>query len=204
MNDKKYLIVGLGNAEQQYAGTRHNYGFEVVFALAKVLKATFVTQRLAYRAEATYKGRTLILLMPTTLMNLSGKAVKYWLAKENVPPDHCMIICDDLDLPIGTFKIKPKGSGGSHNGLNNIIEHIGTTQFPRLRCGIDKEFAAGYQIEYVLSRFSSEELKLVEPCIARAVEAVKSFVTAGLEITMNIYNTRPQPPDSTMPTTDNT
>lgn len=189
MNDKKYLIAGLGNAEQQYAGTRHNYGFEVVYALAHHLQTTFTTERLAYRATAAYKGRSLVLLMPTTLMNLSGKAVKYWLTKEDVTPDHCLIICDDLDLPLGTFKIKPKGSGGSHNGLNNIIECLGTPLFPRLRCGIGKEFAPGYQIQYVLSRFTSDELKIVEPCVARAVNAVMSFVTAGIEITMNIYNT---------------
>lgn len=194
MNDKKYLIVGLGNAEQQYAGTRHNYGFEVVNAVAVSLGTTFSSNRLAYRATATYKGRTLVLLMPTTLMNLSGKAVKYWLKAEDVTPDHCLVICDDLDLPIGTFKIKPKGSGGSHNGLNNIIELIGTTDFPRLRCGIGKDFAKGYQVDYVLGRFSSDELTTIEPCIAKAVEAVKSFVTAGLDTTMNLYNTHSQSP----------
>lgn len=188
MNDKKYLIVGLGNAEQQYAGTRHNYGFEVVNAIAANLKATFSVDRLAYVARATYKGRTLVLVMPTTYMNLSGKAVKYWLNAEEIAPDHCMVICDDLDLPLGSFKIKPKGGGGSHNGLNNIIEQLGHSNFPRLRCGIGKDFAMGYQVDYVLGRFSSEELKLVDPCIQRAVEAVKSFATAGLQHTMNQFN----------------
>ena len=197
MNDKKYLIVGLGNAEQQYAGTRHNYGFEVVNAVATNLKATFSVDRLAYVARATYKGRTLVLVMPTTYMNLSGKAVKYWLNAEEIAPDHCMVICDDLDLPLGSFKIKPKGGGGSHNGLYNIIEQLGHSNFPRLRCGIGKDFAMGYQVDYVLGRFSSEELKLVDPCIERAVEAVKSFVTAGLQHTMNQFNT-------TNPTTDTT
>ena len=197
MNDKKYLIVGLGNAEQQYAGTRHNYGFEVVNAVATNLKATFSVDRLAYVARATYKGRTLVLVMPTTYMNLSGKAVKYWLNAGEIAPDHCMVICDDRDLPLGSFKIKPKGGGGSHNGLNNIIEQLGHSNFPRLRCGIGKDFAMGYQVDYVLGRFSSEELKLVDPCIERAVEAVKSFVTAGLQHTMNQFNT-------TNPTTDTT
>ena len=183
MNDKKYLIVGLGNAEQQYAGTRHNYGFEVVNAVAQNLGATFKVDRLAYVARATYKGRTLVLVMPTTYMNLSGKAV------------------DDLDLPVGSFKIKPKGGGGSHNGLNNIIEMLGHSNFPRLRCGIGKDFAQGYQVDYVLGRFSSEELKLVEPCIQRAAEAVKSFATAGLQLTMNKFNNpAPAPePDKTTP-----
>ncbi|MCR4737632.1 MAG: aminoacyl-tRNA hydrolase [Bacteroidales bacterium] len=189
MNDKKFLIVGLGNAEQQYAGTRHNYGFEVVNALAQALKAEFKTDRLAYVARATYKGRTLVMILPTTYMNLSGKAVKYWLTAEDVAPDHCMVVCDDLDLPVGTFKIKPKGGGGSHNGLLNIIEQLGHSNFPRLRCGIGKDFAQGYQVDYVLGRFSSEELKRIEPCISNAVEAIKSFATAGLQRTMNQFNT---------------
>lgn len=189
MNDKKYLIVGLGNAEQQYAGTRHNYGFEVANSLANTLKAEFKTDRHAYVARATYKGRTLVIIMPTTYMNLSGKAVKYWLTAEDIAPDHCMVVCDDLDLPVGTFKIKPKGGGGSHNGLLNIIEQLGHANFPRLRMGIGKDFAQGYQIDYVLGRFSSEELKQVEPCIERAVRALLSFPTAGLQRTMNQFNT---------------
>ena len=189
MNDKKYLIVGLGNAEQQYAGTRHNYGFEVVNALAEALRAEFKTDRLAYVARANYKGRTLVMILPTTYMNLSGKAVKYWLTAEDIAPDHCMVVCDDLDLPVGTFKIKPKGGGGSHNGLLNIIEQLGHSNFPRLRCGIGKDFAQGYQVDYVLGRFSSEELKRIEPCINQAVEAIRSFATAGLQRTMNQYNT---------------
>ncbi|MBQ6071195.1 MAG: aminoacyl-tRNA hydrolase [Bacteroidales bacterium] len=189
MNDKKYLIVGLGNAEQQYAGTRHNYGFEVVNALAQALRAEFKTDRLAYVARANYKGRTLVMILPTTYMNLSGKAVKYWLTAEDIAPDHCMVVCDDLDLPVGTFKIKPKGGGGSHNGLLNIIEQLGHSNFPRLRCGIGKDFAQGYQVDYVLGRFSSEELKRIEPCINQAVEAIRSFATAGLQRTMNQYNT---------------
>lgn len=189
MNEKKYMIVGLGNAERQYAGTRHNYGFEVVNAVAVDLKARFEVSKLAYRAQAVYKGRTLVLVMPTTLMNLSGKAVKYWLRAEGLPPDRCMVVCDDLDLPVGTFRIRPKGGPGSHNGLIDIIESIGTQDFPRMRCGIGKDFARGYQSDYVLGRFSSEELKMVEPCIKLAVEAVKSYVTAGIEITMNRFNT---------------
>ncbi len=193
MNDKKYLIVGLGNAEQKYAGTRHNYGFEVVNALAKKLGAEFKVDKLAYVARAMYKGRTLVMLMPTTYMNLSGKAVKYWLTAEDAPADHCMVVCDDLDLPVGNFKIKPKGGGGSHNGLNNIIEMLGHANFPRLRCGIGKNFAQGYQVDYVLGRFDSEELKLVEPCIEKAAEACLSFATAGLQRTMNQFNTQNDP-----------
>lgn len=189
MNDKKYLIVGLGNAEQQYAGTRHNYGFEVVNAVAKSLNAEFKSDRLAYVARGTYKGRTLVMIMPTTYMNLSGKAVKYWLTAEDISPDHCIVACDDLDLPVGSFKIKPKGGGGSHNGLNNIIELLGHSNFPRIRCGIGKDFAQGYQVDYVLGRFTSEEMELVTSCIDKAAEAIISFATAGIERTMNQYNT---------------
>lgn len=190
MNDKKYLIVGLGNAEQQYAGTRHNYGFEVVNAVAKSIGAEFKSDRHAYVARANYKGRTLVLVMPTTYMNLSGKAVKYWLQAEEIEPDHSMVICDDIDLPIGSFKIKPKGGGGSHNGLLNIIDSLGHSNFPRMRCGIGKDYSQGYQVDYVLGRFSSEEMKKVEPCIERAQQAILSFVTAGLQRTMNQYNTQ--------------
>ncbi len=191
MNDKKYLIVGLGNAEQKYAGTRHNYGFEVVNAVAKKLGAEFKTDRLAYVARATYKGRTLVLVMPTTYMNLSGKAVKYWLNAEEIDADHCLVICDDMDVPVGTFKIKPKGGGGSHNGLLDIIDQLGHGNFARMRCGIGKDFPQGYQIDFVLGRFSSEEMALIEPCIEKAAEAVVSFATAGLQRTMNQFNTVP-------------
>ena len=170
-NEKRYLIVGLGNAEQQYAGTRHNYGFEVANAVAAEFKTTFKSDRLAYVARATFKGRELVILMPTTYMNLSGKAVKYWLAEENVAVDHCLVIYDDIDLPLGIFKMKPKGGGGTHNGIG-------------------KDYAQGYQVDYVLGRFSTEELKLVEPCIKRAVSAVKSFVTVGMQMTMNQFNTK--------------
>jgi len=196
MNEKKYLIVGLGNAEQQYAGTRHNYGFEVVNALANKLGATFKNDRLAYMAKGTFKGRQLVMIMPTTYMNLSGKAVKHWLNAEDIAPDHCLVVCDDLDLPVGTIKIKPKGGGGSHNGLNNIIELLGHSNFPRLRCGIGKDFARGYQVDYVLGRFSSEELKLIEPCIERATEAIKLFATDGLERAMLYCNTKTDNPEN--------
>ena len=189
-NEKKYLIVGLGNAEQQYAGTRHNYGFEVANAVAKTFKAEFKSDRLAYVARASFKGREMVIIMPTTYMNLSGKAVKYWLTEENVAIDHCLVIYDDIDLPLGIFKLKPKGGGGTHNGIGNIIETLERTDIPRMRCGIGKDYAQGYQVDYVLGRFSSEELKLVEPCIERAVSAVKSFVTVGMQLTMNQFNTK--------------
>ncbi len=189
-NEKRYLIVGLGNAEQQYAGTRHNYGFEVANAVAKEFNTTFTIDRLAYVARAKYKGRELVIIMPTTYMNLSGKAVKYWLAEENISVDHCLVIYDDIDLPLGIFKLKPKGGGGTHNGIGNIIETLGRTDIPRMRCGIGKDYAQGYQVDYVLGRFSTEELKLVDACLKRTVSAVKSFVTVGMQLTMNQFNTK--------------
>ena len=193
----KYLIACLGNIGAEYDNTRHNIGFKIADRLAKDLEGSFTTGRLAQTAELRFKGKTLLVIKPTTYMNLSGKAVKYWLNAEEIAPDHCMVICDDLDLPLGSFKIKPKGGGGSHNGLNNIIEQLGHSNFPRLRCGIGKDFAMGYQVDYVLGRFSSEELKLVDPCIQRAVEAVKSFATAGLQHTMNQFNNTNPVPDTT-------
>ena len=189
-NEKRYLIVGLGNAEQQYAGTRHNYGFEVANAVAKAFNVNFTIDRLAYVARANFKGRELVIIMPTTYMNLSGKAVKYWLTEENVSVDHCLVIYDDIDLPLGIFKLKPKGGGGTHNGIGNIIETLDRTDIPRMRCGIGKDYAQGYQVDYVLGRFSTEELKLVDSCVKRAVSAVKSFATVGMQLTMNQFNTK--------------
>ena len=154
-NEKRYLIVGLGNAEQQYAGTRHNYGFEVANAVAAEFKTTFKSDRLAYVARATFKGRELVIIMPTTYMNLSGKAVKYWLAEENVSVDQCLVIYDDIDLPLGIFKMKPKGGGGTHNGIGNIIETLERTDIPRMRCGIGKDYAQGYQVDVSILANSS-------------------------------------------------
>ena len=191
MNDKKFLIVGLGNAEQKYAGTRHNYGFEVVNALAKKLGAEFKVDKLAYVARAMYKGRTLVMLMPTTYMNLSGKAVRYWMEHENVPAENILVICDDIDLQPGWLRMRAKGSGGTHNGLNHIIETLGNGDFPRLRFGVGHDFAQGYQIDYVLGKFSTDEMKTtIQPAIDKAVEMVLSFTTAGIQNTMNQFNTK--------------
>ena len=190
-NSRKYIIFGLGNAENQYAGTRHNIGFEVVNALAQKLSATFRTDRHAYIAEGKHKGRTLILAMPTTYMNLSGKAVRYWMDHENVPAENILVICDDIDLPAGWLRMRAKGSGGTHNGLNHIIETLGNGDFPRLRFGVGHDFAPGYQIEYVLGKFSTEEMKTtIQPAIDKAVDMVLSFTTAGIQNTMNQFNTK--------------
>jgi PTH1 family peptidyl-tRNA hydrolase len=188
MNPKKYLIFGLGNAEQKYAGTRHNVGFEVVNALAKKLEVTFSSDRYAYKAEAKYKGRTLILLMPTTYMNLSGNAVRYWIEKEAADIQNVLIISDDIDLPAGVLRMRPKGGGGSHNGINHIIEVLKHSNFPRLRFGIGKNYPQGYQVEYVLGKFFPEELEFVNAAIEKAADACLAFCTAGLQKTMNEVN----------------
>ncbi len=184
----KYLIAGLGNIGEEYANTRHNIGFIVLDALAAALDAKFTIDRHAFKAEAKFKGRTLILIKPTTYMNLSGKAVKYWLDKEKIPLENSLVISDDLDLPLGVLRLKVRGSGGSHNGLNHIIETLLTNEFPRLRIGIGDDFARGYQAEYVLSRWSKTEEKILIPRIEMAVEAIKSFVTVGIDRTMNDFN----------------
>ena len=197
-NSRKYIIFGLGNAEEQYTGTRHNIGFEVVNAVAKKLSATFRNDRYAYVAEGRYKGRTLILVMPTTYMNLSGKAVKYWMEHEKVEEGNILVICDDIDLLPGQLRMRGKGSGGTHNGLNDIIERIGNGDFPRLRFGVGHDFPQGYQIEYVLGRFDSEEMKTtIEPAIETAAEMVLSFATAGLQNTMSLFNTPKKKPTPT-------
>ena len=190
-SNRKYIIFGLGNAENKYTGTRHNIGFEVVNEVAKRLSVSFRSDRYAYVAEGHYKGRTILLVMPTTFMNLSGKAVRYWLEHEKIPLENCLIICDDLDLSLGALRMRGKGSGGSHNGLNHIIETLQRTDFPRLRFGIGHDFAMGYQVEYVLGRFSTEEMKTtIQPAIEKAANMVLSFVTAGLQNTMNQFNTK--------------
>jgi len=188
MNPKKYLIVGLGNAEQKYTGTRHNIGFEIINSLAKKLGVTFTSERYAYKAEAKYKGRTLILLMPTTYMNLSGNAVRYWIEKEEVELSNILIVSDDIDLPVGMLRMRPKGGGGSHNGINHIIEILQHANFPRLRFGIGKNYPQGYQIDYVLGKFFQEELESVQASIEKAANACLSFCTAGLQRTMNELN----------------
>ena len=189
-DSKKFLIFGLGNAEDKYAGTRHNIGFEVVSRLANDLGANFKQDRYAYVAKTSYKGRTLILIMPTTYMNLSGNAVRYWMTQDKVSAENILVISDDIDLAVGELRLKAKGGGGSHNGLNHIIETLGHSNFPRLRFGIGKDYAYGYQVEYVLGKFSSEEMPAVESGIKNGAELVKSLVTVGIERTMNIFNTK--------------
>lgn len=194
-DNKKFLIVGLGNVGNEYTGTRHNIGFEVVHTIAEQLSASFQSNRYVYMAKAKFKGRTLILILPTTYMNLSGKAVKYWLEHEKIEASNALIISDDIDLEPGQLRVKAQGSGGSHNGLNHIIEILGHQNFPRLRFGIGKNYAQGYQIEYVLGRFESQEMKQkIQPAIETAVEIIKSFVTQGIQKTMECYNQKSKQP----------
>ena len=184
----KFLIAGLGNIGDEYANTRHNIGFVILEALASEAKVSFTSQRLASVAEIKIRGHVLVLIKPTTLMNLSGKAVKYWLDKEKIPIENLLVVTDDLDLELGTLRMKPRGSGGSHNGMNNIIETFGISEFARLRIGIGSDFARGFQVDYVLGRWSKNEEKTLIPCINQAVEMVKSFVLQGTDRTMSDFN----------------
>lgn len=186
----KYLITGLGNIGEEYANTRHNIGFVVLDALAQELGARFKVGRLASVAEAKFKGRTLILIKPSTYMNLSGKAVKYWLNKEKLLPDNLLVVHDDKDLPLGTLRIRKNGSGGTHNGMNDIIYQLMTEDFSRLRFGIGNDFAKGYQVDFVLGKWTREEEKLIMERIPLTIEAIKSFVTVGADRTMNTYNSK--------------
>ena len=193
----KYLIVGLGNPGAEYAETRHNIGYMVLDAFAKASNIVFDDRRYGYVAESSLKGRKLFLLKPTTFMNLSGNAVRYWLNKENIDECRLLVIVDDLSLPLGTLRLKASGSAGSHNGLGHIQQLIGQ-QYARLRIGIGNDFPRGSQVDYVLGNFSMEERETLIPTFETAVEIIKSFVLAGVNITMNQYNKRkpttPNPP----------
>jgi PTH1 family peptidyl-tRNA hydrolase len=185
----KYLIAGLGNVGEDYANTRHNIGFVTVDAFAKASEVPFQSDRYVFIARASHKGRKVILIKPTTYVNLSGKAITYWLAKEKIPLENLLVIVDDIALPLGALRMKSKGSDGGHNGLIDITAHLGTTEFPRLRIGIGDDFAKGYQVEYVLGKWTKKEEEILIPRIEVAVDAIKSFVYDGIERAMNRYNT---------------
>ncbi len=186
----KFLICGLGNVGSEYKHTRHNIGFMVLDRLAEKAGVRFDVGRQAYVAEMKSKGRTLILVKPTTFMNLSGKAYSYWLKAESLSVEQSLVITDDLALPFAKIRIKAKGSNGGHNGLGNIQEVLGSDIYPRMRMGIGDEFSKGHQVDFVLSEFSKEEKKDLDAYIDRAADAVLSFVSIGLERTMNTYNTK--------------
>lgn len=186
----KYLIVGLGNIGDEYANTRHNIGFMVLDAFAKASNTVFQDRRYGFVAETRVKNRSLLLLKPSTFMNLSGNAVRYWLQKENIGLENLLVIVDDLALPFGTLRLKSKGSSAGHNGLKHIEQILGTQQYARLRFGIGNDFPRGAQVDYVLDEFSGEEKQSLPERLEKAAEIVRSFCLAGVEITMNQYNNR--------------
>jgi len=186
----KYLIVGLGNPGPEYADTRHNIGFQALDALAGVSSVSFSPARYGDHAELRHKGRTFILIKPATFMNLSGKAVRYWMDQENIPADRVLVITDDLALPFGAIRVKSKGGAGGHNGLTSIIELLGTEEFPRLRFGIGSDFPKGRQSDYVLSPWSAEERKTLLDRIELTNKAVLQFGLLGVESAMNNFNKR--------------
>ncbi len=184
----KYLIAGLGNIGAEYANTRHNIGFTVLDALAQDRKTGFEIDRHAFLAKARVKGRQLVMIKPTTYMNLSGKAIRYWLDKEKIPTENMLVIFDELDLDTGVLRMRAKGSGGTHNGMNHIIETLGRNDFARLRVGIGKDFARGFQVDYVLGQWTKTEEKIMLEKIPTAVEMINSFVFTGAQRTMNQFN----------------
>ena len=185
---KKFLIVGLGNIGAEYVNTRHNIGFKILDSFTKKEGVHFETVKLGSLAEYKFKGRTFLLLKPNTFMNLSGKAVKFWMDKENILLENIMVITDDLNLSFGTIRIKPKGSDGGHNGLKNINLLLNTTNYTRFRFGISDEFKKGKQIDYVLGDWDDEEKAKLPERLELASEVIKTFGTAGLENTMTNFN----------------
>lgn len=187
----KYLIVGLGNIGPDYENTRHNIGFMVLDEIARIKELTFEPGRYGDRTQFRFKGRTFILLKPSTYMNLSGKAIHYWLTKEKIDIDRLLVITDDVALPLGSLRLKAQGSDGGHNGLSNIISVLGTNNFPRLRFGIGNDFPKGTQVQFVLGRWEPEETEVLQPQLKKCADLVTSFGTIGIERTMNFFNTKP-------------
>lgn len=185
----RYLIVGLGNIGPEYENTRHNIGFMILDALAKASNVVFQDKRYGFVAETRVKNKSLILLKPSTFMNLSGNAIRYWMQKEKIEKENLLVVVDDLALPFGMLRLKAKGSDAGHNGLKHIQDLIGQN-YPRLRFGIGNDFARGAQVDFVLDEFSDEEKKSLDSRIESAVEIIKSFCLAGINITMNQYNNK--------------
>lgn len=186
----KYLIVGLGNIGAEYAETRHNIGFKVLDALAGASDAVFTVGRYGAVAEVRHKGRTLVLLKPSTYMNLSGKAVRYWVDAERIPLENVLVVVDDIALPFGTLRMRAKGSAGGHNGLKSIAELLGTEDYARMRFGVGGDFARGHQVDYVLGEWTAEEREALPDRLKLFGDAILSFAAIGLERTMNLYNKR--------------
>jgi len=185
---KKFLIVGLGNIGEKYANTRHNIGFKILDYLAETNDITFETVKLGDISTFKIKGRTLILLKPSTFMNLSGKAIKYWLEKENIPLENLLVITDDLNLPFGSLRLKTKGSDGGHNGLKDTQDKLQTVKYNRFRFGISNEFSKGRQVDYVLGEWNEDENSKLKERLKISAELIKSFALAGVNATMNQFN----------------
>ena len=187
-----YLIVGLGNIGVEYANTRHNMGFMVLDAWAQASNIVFESGRYGYMATVSFKGRKFHLLKPSTYMNLSGKAVRYWMNELKIPLENLLVISDDLNIPFGTLRLRKNGSAGGHNGLTNINELIGTQDYARIRVGIGNEFGRGQQIGYVLGELADEEMQQMPDIFKRVIEGVKAWATIGPDRAMNVVNTRPK------------
>jgi PTH1 family peptidyl-tRNA hydrolase len=185
---KKYLIVGLGNIGEKYQNTRHNIGFKILDEVAKEYNVSFETDKLGDVTSFRFKGRTFVLLKPSTFMNLSGKAVKYWMQKEKISVDNLLIVTDDLNIDFGTIRVKAKGSDGGHNGLKDIQEKLTTNKYPRFRFGVGSNYSKGRQVDYVLGEWTSDEESQLIERLPKSVEVITSFGTAGIANTMNNFN----------------
>ena len=190
----EYLVVGLGNIGAEYASTRHNMGFMILDAWAQASNVLFRTDRYGAVAEVSFKGRWFVLLKPSTYMNLSGNAVRYWMQKLHLPLENLVVISDDINLPFGTLRMRGNGSSGGHNGLENITELLESDQWARIRVGIGNDFSRGRQVDYVLGDLSEEEKAAIPDLAARIIQGVKDFSTVGLQKAMNGVNARPRPP----------
>ncbi|MCW5913053.1 MAG: aminoacyl-tRNA hydrolase [Chitinophagaceae bacterium] len=186
----KFLIVGLGNPGIEYNHTRHNIGFDVVDAFVAANGGTFSVERLAFRAEVSWKGRKFVCIKPTTFMNLSGRAVRYWLDKEKVPLENMLVIVDDLALPVEKVRLRGKGSDGGHNGLKDITAVLGTEKYPRLRFGIGHDFSRGAQVSFVLSTWTAEELPVIKDKIRESIEIISNWAVLGIDRAMNLSNNK--------------
>ena len=185
----KYLIVGLGNIGAEYADTRHNIGFSVLDALAGVSNTSFSTVRYGDMATLRHRGRTVLLLKPSTYMNLSGKAVRYWMEQEKIKPENLLVISDDIALPFGQLRLRQQGSAGGHNGLKNIIQHLGTDQFPRIRVGVGEKPHPDYDLaDWVLGKFVGEDKKAIDAAVKKAADAIECILKDGMDRGMNKFN----------------
>ena len=188
----EYLVVGLGNIGEEYSSTRHNMGFMVLDAWAQASNVLFKTDRYGSVAEVSYKGRWFVLLKPSTYMNLSGNAVRYWMQKLHLPLENLIVISDDLALPFGTVRMRPSGSSGGHNGLEDITQKLESDQWTRIRIGIGNEFSRGHQIDYVLGDLSADEKAQIPQLAGKIIQGIKDISTIGVQRAMNTLNTRPK------------